>query len=263
MNPEFSFIKYHGTGNDFILIDHRQDQLGHLSRATISKICDRRFGIGGDGLILLQSHPEFDFEMKNFNSDGGECSMCGNGARTLIQFARDLGYQQNHFRFLASDGAHEAKLEGDLIAIKMKDVLTVTTTPLGPLMDTGSPHLVIKKDGLMTFHVTPAGREIRNSALFMPGGVNVNFVEAYDDHLFVRTYERGVEDETLSCGTGVIAAALANSKADGAQSSRIQTRGGILEVRFDRKSKTHFENIWLVGPAIATFKGNWLESSAL
>lgn len=257
MNLEFH--KYQGTGNDFILADNRKGQLANLSRAQISKICDRRFGVGGDGFILLNSHPEYDFEMKNYNSDGGECSMCGNGARTLVQFAYDLGLKKDHYRFLGSDGPHEARIQGATVAIKMADVSEITGTPVGSVLNTGSPHLVVFKKDVMTADIVPEGRKLRNSPMFMPGGVNVNFVESFvgqtPGQIFVRTYERGVEDETLSCGTGVIASAIVMSQKQGLNRMKVQTRGGLLEVEFNKSTEALVDQIWLIGPAVKVFTG--------
>ncbi|MBS1960304.1 MAG: diaminopimelate epimerase [Bdellovibrionales bacterium] len=263
MNIEFH--KYHGTGNDFILADNRKGELTHLSRSQISGICDRRFGVGGDGFILLNAHSDFDFEMKNYNSDGGECTMCGNGARTLIQFAADLGLKKDKYRFLGSDGPHDARFQsgphgigskGLVIAIKMTDVQEITGTPVGSVLDTGSPHLVVATKDVMTAEIVPEGRKLRTSPMFMPAGVNVNFVESFDhDQIFVRTYERGVEDETLSCGTGVIAAAIVMSQRIGPNRMNVQTRGGSLEVEFNKHSDGRVDNIWLVGPAVKVFTG--------
>ena len=253
-----SFSKYQGTGNDFILIDNRSKTFDDLTRAEIAKLCDRRFGVGADGLILLNSNSNSDFEMKNYNSDGGECSMCGNGARSLVQFAHDLGLQKENYVFHAIDGFHEAGIRDGLIHLKMQDVNQVTETPVGFVLDTGSPHLVRRTSDLMTFDVVTEGRRLRNSAMFMPGGINVNFVEAYHDQIFVRTYERGVEDETLSCGTGVIASALTSfDHAPGTHSVSVQARGGSLKVHFDKIKNDQYSNIWLIGPAQKTFAGSF------
>ncbi len=247
------FSKYQGTGNDFILIDNRDQRFSELTRAQIARLCDRRFGVGGDGMILLNSHDRYDFEMKNYNSDGGECSMCGNGGRSLVAFARSKGIQKDLYRFWAIDGEHEAQIteskSGPIVHLKMKDVTNIRETPAGHILDTGSPHLVCQVKNLMTYDVVTEGRKIRNSAMFMPSGINVNFVEVNGDKFFVRTYERGVEDETLSCGTGIIAAALVCSATE------IETRGGKLGVKFTRQSATEFQDIWLIGPAQLTFEG--------
>jgi len=256
MSLGLRFTKYQAAGNDFILMDARdpatRQKILSLSRAEIAKICDRRFGIGADGLILLLAHPDYDFEMKNYNSDGGECSMCGNGGRSLVHFAQALGLNKKDYRFLATDGPHEAKIEGSLVHLKMQDVPSVVPTPLGATFNTGSPHLIRKVNQLMAIDVVSEGRMIRNSPLFMPGGINVNFIEEIDGQLFIRTYERGVEDETLSCGTGVIAAALTMNEAKGFTS--IQARGGMLSVKFE-KNGSGFKDIWLIGPAEKTFEG--------
>ncbi len=250
------FTKFQSAGNDFILVDTRDPAMRNkvlgLSRSEIAKICDRRFGIGADGFILLLAHPEFDFEMKNYNSDGGECSMCGNGARALVRFAHQSGIVKDHYHFLATDGEHEARIESDLIQVKMRDVETGIPTPVGMTFNTGSPHLVCRITGLMDFPVVPEGRKLRNLPFFMPSGINVNFVEEVSGQLFIRTYERGVEDETLSCGTGVIAAALAFN--NDSNEIAIQARGGMLKVKFE-KNGTAFKNIWLIGPAEKTFAG--------
>jgi diaminopimelate epimerase len=250
------FTKFQSTGNDFILIDARDDAkhtvLDKLSRTQIAKICDRRFGVGADGLILLLPHSDYDFEMKNYNSDGGECTMCGNGARALVRFAHRLGIKKDHYRFIASDGEHVAKINNDLVEVKMRDVEIGSSTLHGPTFNTGSPHLICKVTGLMNYPVVDEGRKIRNLAIFMPSGINVNFIEEIKGQLFIRTYERGVEDETLSCGTGVIAAALATAGEE--TETEIQTRGGMLKVKFE-KSGMGFKNIWLIGPAEPTFEG--------
>ncbi len=257
-----TFSKYQGTGNDFILIDNRK--VDHsFSRAQIAELCNRRFGIGADGLILLDSHPTLDFEMKNYNSDGGECSMCGNGGRTLVQFAFDQGIKKEHYRFMAIDGEHEAFLKNGLVELKMQNVNDVRETPAGYSMDTGSPHLVINVKDLLNFDVVKEGRKLRNSSLFMPAGINVNFVEKRFDHLFIRTYERGVEDETLSCGTGAIAAAISSildpeldqTQTYGQKEVAVQCQGGRLTIRFEKITRTQFEEIWLIGEAKKTFEG--------
>ena len=253
---QLPFTKFQSTGNDFVLMDARSPEMRKkclgLTRAEIARICDRKFGVGGDGFILLLSHPDYDFEMKNYNSDGGECTMCGNGARALVRFAEHVGIVKDHYRFIAIDGEHDAKLDPHHIHVKMKDVETGVPTPLGMTFDTGSPHLVCKVTGLMEYPVVTEGRKIRNSSLFMPAGINANFIEEVNGQLFIRTYERGVEDETLSCGTGVIAAALATATNSGEIS--IQARGGMLKVKFEKQGNG-FKNIWLIGPSVKTFEG--------
>jgi diaminopimelate epimerase len=256
MKFELSFTKFQSTGNDFILIDARAPEMREkalsLSRSEIARICDRRFGVGGDGFILLLSREGYDFEMRNYNSDGGECTMCGNGARALVQFAHSIGIIREHYRFIAIDGEHEAKIENGQIQVKMKDVESAIPTPAGMTFDTGSPHLIRMVSDLTDFPVVEEGRKLRNSTLFMPAGINVNFVEKKDGQLFIRTYERGVEDETLSCGTGIIAAALAMGEHSG--DVTFQARGGTLRVKFETQG-TSFRNIWLIGPSARTFEG--------
>ena len=254
------FSKYQGSGNDFILIDNR-DGKWNFTRSEIAQLCHRRFGVGGDGLILLNSDPHYDFEMKNYNSDGGECTMCGNGGRTLVQFAHDLGIKKVHYRFRAIDGEHEAYLRHGKVELKMQAVREIKKTPVGFALDTGSPHLVISVKNLINFDVVHEGRKLRNSPLFMPNGINVNFVERHEDQVFLRTYERGVEDETLSCGTGAIATAIVDSlhqKIPDGQTieQAVQCQGGQLEIRFKKLSEQNFDQIWLIGPAIKTFEGN-------
>ncbi|MBU6153186.1 MAG: diaminopimelate epimerase [Bdellovibrionales bacterium] len=260
MKPKILFSKYQAAGNDFILIDNRNGAL-RLARAEIARLCHRKYGIGADGLILLEDSNGFDFAMKNFNSDGGECSMCGNGGRALIQFVQDLGPGQEHYRFLAIDGPHEANNSTQGIELKMTDVFRITETPVGPTLDTGSPHLVISVGNLLQYEVVKEGRALRNSPLFMPAGINVNFFEIQSDRIFLRTYERGVEDETLSCGTGAIATAMVVARDSGSMKpdEELQTvvhcQGGELRIRFTPSIDSSFKNIWLSGPVEKTFEG--------
>jgi diaminopimelate epimerase len=258
------FSKYQGTGNDFILIDERCTQHA-LSDSLREKMCDRKFGIGADGLILLRAHPKYDFEMKVYNADGKESSMCGNGARCLIQFARDLGMQHSHFRFLAIDGEHEATVVTDhesrtaLIELKMQSVVSIEKNQHGYRLNTGSPHLVCEVKNLNHFDVFKEGKALRHSPAFEPAGLNVNFIETTKAPFLIRTFERGVEDETLSCGTGAIAAAIAYDLAqtrtkDGKNEVAFQTRGGPLRVRFDRRGP-EFHDVWLIGPASRSYEG--------
>ncbi|MBD0368998.1 MAG: diaminopimelate epimerase, partial [Flavisolibacter sp.] len=204
------FYKYQGTGNDFIIIDNRDGQ-HHLTHHQINKLCDRRFGVGADGLMLLNKHEKYHFEMQYYNADGREGSMCGNGGRCLVRFANDKKIIKDRYRFLATDGEHEAIIEPNgMVALKMKDVETIEEERNHFILNTGSPHYVIITDNVRHIDVHRKGSEIRYSAPFMEEGINVNFVEQGEenDRIFVRTYERGVEAETLSCGTGVTASAL-------------------------------------------------------
>ncbi len=259
MSKPIHFSKYQSTGNDFILIDNRENGF-QFSRAEIARLCHRKFGVGADGLILLHAHPQFDFEMKNYNADGGECSMCGNGGRALIQFALDLGLKKNHFVFQAIDGVHEARIVGSQIELKMQKVTQIIETSVGPALNTGSPHLVIEVKNLLNHEVVKEGRALRNSPIFMPGGINVNFYEQNGGNIFLRTYERGVEDETLSCGTGAIATAIITTRARHLALNEsievpIHCQGGDLKIRFKPVSSQDFEDIWLIGPSVKTFEG--------
>lgn len=252
------FHKYQGTGNDFIIIDNREDHFGNLSSNDISFLCDRSFGIGADGLILFNKKPGFDFEMLYYNADGKPSSLCGNGSRCIVRFASDLGMHKYSYRFLAADGPHDAEIDNEgLIRVRMNDVNKVEQHTGYSLLNTGSPHFVKFADDVKEIDVAETGRDIRNSKAFVKEGVNVNFVETLDDDkIFVRTYERGVEDETLSCGTGVTASALlAAHNEKGFNRVDVITPGGELSVEFNRIDESHFDNIWLCGPAEKVFSG--------
>ena len=252
------FHKYHGTGNDFILIDNRKLSV-KLNTKQIAQLCHRRFGIGADGLMLLQNKKGFDFEMLYYNSDGNESTFCGNGSRCITSFAKELDIlKKNETRFIATDGIHTAKINGDIISMKMNDVKDIEITPDHYYLNTGSPHYVKFISGVKTADMVAEGRSIRYSERFKKEGVNVNLAEQNGKGILVRTYERGVEDETLSCGTGVTASALASAVrgiATAADSCKIITPGGELLVRFQKKSGNSFSNIWLEGPATFVFKG--------
>lgn len=253
-----TFHKYQGTGNDFIIIDNRTKAYDNLTQAQIHHLCDRKFGIGADGLMLFNSKPGYDFEMKYFNVDGRESSMCGNGGRCIIRFAIDRGLHQFTYRFWAPDGEHEAELDNhNQIRLKMKDVSTIDEHDTYVILDTGSPHFVKFANDVMNIDVVETGRDIRNSKPFEKEGINVNFVEnTGEDSILVRTYERGVEDETLSCGTGVTAAALVSAHNNrGFNRVEVTTPGGNLSVEFTKLSDTAFEHIWLCGPAELVFSG--------
>lgn len=254
------FFKYQGTGNDFVMIDNRTTE--HLNRQAIEKIrllCHRKFGIGADGLILLQNHPDYDFEMVYFNADGNESTMCGNGGRCIVAFAKQLGIIQHSCSFLAIDGPHEARInaEGDWVELKMGDVNTIEKNDNFYYLNTGSPHYVRFVDSLEGFDVFEEGRAVRYSERFKTEGTNVNFVAPNKKGIEVATYERGVEDETLSCGTGVTAAALTHylqQKENPAHQIAIQSKGGSLEVRFT-PHEAGFTDIWLCGAANLVFEG--------
>lgn len=254
-----SFTKYHGTGNDFIIIDNRLIQWAP-SVAMVSFLCDRHLGIGADGLMMLSDKNGFDFAMTYYNSDGHESTMCGNGGRCMTAFARSLGLVKNKTRFLAIDGVHEAEIiensADDLYKLKMKDTQIGKLYDDGILIDTGSPHFVKYVKDAATTDVFNLGRTFRHDTRFTPGGANVNFVEIQYDGLFVRTYERGVENETLSCGTGVTASALIHAFGNPGNPGfyHIKTLGGDLKVSFSQ-SGMQFTDVWLEGPAKFVFKG--------
>ena len=254
------FFKYQGTGNDFVIIDNRNGHDLKLTKEMIKDLCDRRFGIGADGLMLLNDKPGYDFEMVYYNADGREGSMCGNGGRCLIKFAESLGMQKELYKFIATDGEHEAKIDGNgIVCLKMNDVDVILSHHGDFMVDTGSPHYVKLVPQLASLDVFKKGRDIRYSREFEKEGINVNFVEQLDepDKIFVRTYERGVENETLSCGTGVTAAALVCfHNENGFNEVEVKTLGGRLNVEFDRVEDGKFRNIWLCGPAERVFNGN-------
>lgn len=251
------FFKYQGTGNDFILFDNRLGTLS-LSVKQIKTLCNRKFGIGGDGLMLLHKHQDYDFEMKYYNADGRQGSMCGNGGRCLVKFAYDIGVRQTAYQFLAIDGVHEAFIKEEYkIALKMNDVAGIEHHLAHSIVNTGSPHYVHLTTDVMHLDVYRNGRKIRYSREFEQEGININFVELLPEkhRILVRTYERGVEDETLSCGTGVTAAALVCHHNDkGFNSVDVQTKGGNLNVAYDRVGES-FQNIWLTGDAKKVFEG--------
>ncbi|MBA3681546.1 MAG: diaminopimelate epimerase [Bacteroidetes bacterium] len=256
---QLSFYKYQGTGNDFILIDNRSNQIS-LTPGQIHFLCDRRFGIGADGLMLLELEPGSDFKMVYYNSDGNPSSMCGNGGRCITAFAKHLGIIIDTANFLAVDGLHEATIdENEIVSLKMQDVKNVEVGDDYFYLNTGSPHFVKFINNVESFDVKNMGALIRYNDRFKEEGTNVNFIERVEDNLFVRTYERGVEDETYSCGTGVTAAALVaaiKGVSNGKNNCFIKTLGGNLEVKFERVLEQNFYNIWLIGPAQKVFNGS-------
>lgn len=255
---EFGFYKYQGTGNDFVIVDNRENIFPKEDQKLIADICHRRFGVGADGLILLENDMDADFKMVYFNSDGHESSMCGNGGRCIVHFANFLGIFRNQTTFKAVDGMHEASIEGNQVSLKMVDVNEIFISEEYSFLDTGSPHHVQVVTDLKNYDVFSQGKKIRNT-VYGERGANINFVEKNKGNSFsVRTYERGVEDETLSCGTGVTAVALAISARNNISQSPIllETPGGQLQVRFEKNGKG-FKNIYLQGPAVQVFKGLW------
>jgi len=251
------FYKYQGTGNDFIIIDDR-NELFNLSKEAIAHLCQRRFGIGADGLMLLQNAPGYDFKMVYYNSDGTIGTMCGNGGRCLVRFAADLHIIQEKASFIAVDGPHMAFVSAEKISLQMMDVHAVDQHGDDFFTNTGSPHFVRFVNQVKFYDVKNVGATIRYSEAYEPiQGTNANFVEKVDAQtIFVRTYERGVEDETYSCGTGVTAAALVSHVYQGVNSPvQIKTLGGELSVSFEGNLQDGFTEIFLIGPAKLVFKG--------
>ncbi|GGD30019.1 diaminopimelate epimerase [Flavobacterium orientale] len=252
------FYKYQGTGNDFILIDNRQELFSKNDTKLIEQLCNRRFGIGADGLILLENDKNSDFKMVYYNSDGHESSMCGNGGRCIVAFAKQLGVIENETTFVAIDGLHYAKIsDKGIVSLQMKDVDAIQLASDYVFMNTGSPHHVTLVDDVKSVPVKEIGSAIRYSALYGEAGSNVNFVEPISDTLFaVRTYERGVEDETLSCGTGVTAVAIAMNAIGKTTSNEISllVEGGQLQVRFQKEDQKYTQ-VFLIGPAEFVFEG--------
>lgn len=250
------FSKYQGAGNDFILIDNRKQEL-FLDTARIALLCDRRFGIGADGLMLLQLCEDADFEMVYFNSDGKESTMCGNGGRCIAAFAHRLGITGKQMNFKAVDGMHFAVIrENNIVALQMQDVTDIEFGTGFEILNTGSPHFVSWVPQAAAVDVFAAGRAIRNQDRFQPKGINVNFVNRKGNGLDIRTYERGVEEETLACGTGVTAAAIVSvGRQTGVFHIPVSARGGNLSVSFEKTQPHTAENIILTGEAASVFEG--------
>ncbi len=254
------FYKYQATGNDFILIDNLSGTL-KLSTDQVKILCDRKFGVGADGLMLIEKHPTAHFTLNYYNSDGSQ-SLCGNGSRAAVKMAASLGLINGKARFEAYDGLHDAELEeGGIVRLKMNDVTGVRTLGDDLFIDTGSPHFIRFVSDANAHPVLEEGRKIRYNPDFQPGGTNVNFVEKEEGNaIFVRTYERGVEDETLSCGTGVTAAALAASYHGLHSPVNVRTLGGALRVEFKTSQpageEVRFQDIFLIGPAKMVFEGD-------
>lgn len=258
------FEKYQGTGNDFVLINGDTQPFDLLDYQRVKSLCDRRFGIGADGFIVIRSHEDSDFEMLYFNADGHPGSLCGNGSRCAVAYAHREGFfSGENCEFTAYDGVHQARYDSGtgVVELKMNDVFSVEKGQGMVILDTGSPHYVTLVEDLSDLDIVEAGRAIRFSPRFAKDGINVNFVESKQNNaLEVATYERGVEDETYSCGTGVTACALGyhilnQENGSGHQEVKIRTKGGELRVRFEKRGHT-FENIWLVGPAVRVFEGS-------
>jgi diaminopimelate epimerase len=252
---EISFSKYQGTGNDFIIVDNRSAGIV-LNKEQIVALCDRRFGIGSDGIILIEEDAGADFYMNFYNPDGSQ-SFCGNGSRCAVKFASHFLKPSFKIKFRAIDGEHEAIINEDEIKIRMKDVDKVDVIDTNAFfVHTGSPHHIIYQQNIGELDLLNEARKIRYSDRYSAPGVNVNYVEPNGNQLLVRTYERGVEDETYSCGTGVTAVALSFGYLHPEMDSvRVSTRGGILNVLFRNNGEGHFTDTWLCGPAIFVFEG--------
>lgn len=255
---KLTFYKYQGTGNDFILIDNRDGRF-NCDNQAIARLCDRHFGIGADGLLLLESTEGFDFRMVYYNSDGSPATMCGNGGRCIAAFANRMNVVSANAHFLAADGPHYAKIEvlgeqTSQVELSMKDVIPSDIGEHFVILNTGTPHFVRFVEEPDAIDVMKEGAEIRYAPDYAPAGTNVDFARHADDQIYVRTYEKGVEAETLSCGTGVTASAIAASVFTGRNSYFVTTRGGKLSVTFERNGVT-FTNIRLTGPATFVYSG--------
>ena len=247
------FHKYQATGNDFILIDNREFEFPVTKANLIEKMCHRKFGIGSDGIILLESSTKANFKMVYYNPDGSQ-SFCGNGSRAVVKFAQSLGLIEDKGSLEAYDGVHKTVIQDDLVKINMTDVQNGRQLLNGTFLDTGSPHYVEFVNSIDKLDVAKLGMELRNSQEFAPNGSNINFVEKItENEIKVRTYERGVENETLSCGTGVTAAAIITSQKL-KNNVTVTTSGGQLSVEFT-KSMKGYQNVWLKGPAEMVFSG--------
>ncbi len=250
------FYKYQATGNDFVVIDNREANIA-VTKEQVAAICHRKFGVGADGLMLIEKHPQFNFGLEYFNSDGSQ-SLCGNGSRAAVHFASQLGMVNGKATFNAFDGEHSAELlPTGIVRLKMNPVKEVKRMDEDYFLDTGSPHVIRFVSDIRNYPVFDEGRALRYSETFKPGGTNVNFVELLGDNaIFVRTYERGVENETLSCGTGVTAAALVVSLRGYSSPVNIKTLGGDLSVEFKSSHTGTFQEIFLIGPAKMVFEGD-------
>ncbi|CAN5299356.1 diaminopimelate epimerase [soil metagenome] len=256
---ELTFFKYQGAGNDFVMVDNRSGIFKGTEHGTFEQLCHRRFGIGADGLILLQEKDGFDFEMKYYNADGKESTMCGNGGRCVVMFAKQLGIMGTQGKFWAIDGAHEAEILADgSVSLQMGDVLEIQNDGSAYVLNTGSPHYVQQVPEINEVDVFEKGKAVRYNPTYKAEGINVNFLQIADGKLKARTYERGVEDETYACGTGVTASAIVASlileNSVGNYAYSVETLGGRLEVSYHWNGKGA-NNVWLTGEAKLVFEG--------
>ena len=255
---KMTFYKYQGTGNDFVVIDNRNGFFPKDNHAMIAEICNRKYGIGADGLLLLENNSKVDFTMVYYNADGKLGSMCGNGGRCIVHFANFLNIINENIVFEAIDGLHEASIHNAIVSLKMNDVAAININSNSVFLNTGSPHHVEMVQDLKNYNVVENGSLIRNKT-YGKEGSNINFVEKIGTNLFaVRTYERGVEAETLSCGTGVTAVAIALSETNRIDTNNVElhTEGGNLLVHFNKLNGTYYD-VYLEGPAKQVFKGEW------
>lgn len=255
---KMTFYKYQGTGNDFVVIDNRNGFFPKDNHSMIAEICNRKYGIGADGLLLLENNSKVDFTMVYYNADGKLGSMCGNGGRCIVHFANFLNIINENIVFEAIDGLHEASIHNEIISLKMNDVASINVNTNSVFLNTGSPHHVEMVEDLKNYNVAENGFLIRNKT-YGKEGSNINFVEKIGTNLFaVRTYERGVEAETLSCGTGVTAVAIALSETNRIDTNNVElhTEGGNLLVHFNKLNGTYYD-VYLEGPAKQVFKGEW------
>ena len=251
------FYKYQATGNDFIIIDDRENLFDINDSFLIQSLCERRMGVGADGLILLRNHPKHDFEMLYFNSDGIESSLCGNGARCIVNFAFNLGIISEKTDFIAIDGLHQANLIDSDVSVKFNDISKIELENNNMVIDSGSPHFIILHENIDHININNEARKIRNSKKYKSEGINVNFVNI-DDVISIRTYERGVEAETLSCGTGAVATAVGLHYSKNIEDNIIElnTKGGVLTVSFDEFNGC-YKNIWLTGAVNLVYIGEF------
>ncbi len=254
------FYKYQATANDFVIINQMVvPYLQEPSIDLISGICDRRLGVGADGLMIIAPSLIADFKMIYYNSDGRLSSMCGNGGRAIAHLAHDLKLCKSECTFEAVDGIHEVVILGDEIRLKMIDVLEYQKKGAAYIIDTGSPHYISRVRNVEEIDLISEAHKIRYNDNYKTDGININFYHKNENHIVVRTYERGVEDETYSCGTGVTAVAIAEvleqRGGNGDHAVKVMTKGGLLTVNF-RRSSDFFTDVWLSGPAIKAFDGS-------
>ena len=253
---KIQFHKYQGAGNDFVMIDNREGQFDKSNLLLIQQLCDRRFGVGSDGLILIENHDSLDFNMIYYNSDGSQ-SFCGNGSRCAIAFTNRLGMISKNTSFNSTDGEHEGVFATEKeIHLNMHDVADVEKGENFFYMNTGSPHYIKYVDDVDAVDILKEAHQIRYNNRFKEEGVNVNFVQILsNDKLKIRTYERGVENETLACGTGVTAAAISFMvQSNGAETIEVEAKGGLLTVKLEKEGN-EFKNIWLIGAGEMVFEG--------